>query len=224
MSTLWVYDIACTEPKQPFRTYFCGPCTSFMIHYAFLNKQFLKFRGGGGWTTGEVRIDRRSLQRLWMRLLQWVLRLRRQLWLHLWRIPLSTTGRKLRGAPSARGLGLSWLIFKMFLHPQLLSRFCQNPICPSRIGQIVLPPRSKSTNPSPRPHGTPCISVFEVIWQLTRDISRIEGQFRARGKNLRSRWSQRAGTDPSRRRHRREVRWHLLLWALLYRLFLQFCW
>ena len=48
----------------------------------------------------------------------------------------------------------------MFHHvAHMPSRFCQIPICPQRIGQMVEHSKFKPTQPSPRANGIPCTQV-----------------------------------------------------------------
>ena len=73
----------------------------------------------------------------------------------------------LLGAPSARGLELGGLRFGMFYHSALLlSQFCRNAICLSKIRQIRELPRSKSTqsppNQGPRADRSPCMRLSKA--------------------------------------------------------------
>ena len=79
----------------------------------------------------------------------------------------------LLGAPSARGLELGGLRFGMFYHSALLlSQFCRNAICFSKISQIRELPRSKSTqsipNQGPRADRSPCMRLSKATLGLAQ--------------------------------------------------------
>ena len=86
----------------------------------------------------------------------------------------------IQGVPSEHrpGLGQPWFL----CYTILPCRFCQIPVSPSRVGQIVEHSKSKSTKPNLSSLGTPCTGRTmggESQGDRFRDLLRSHGQPRA---------------------------------------------